>query len=277
MKFQTFRRPYSLAILLGSALAFARCSHETLAGSSVTTGNPTEIQVSFTGENGPTALTGRVDIYGATQVPIPGFQPEPLASIEVAGKQDVLLDADDIKGIADSLWPVGSLEGDSLARFNLVFTGEGQGAILRDLTLRRKAGEFVVEVVSTLARTSEESAADEDQIARLEVGLTALTEYRAFIDPENLLPTRLNYLFLKGTGFAAREEGGHFRFEGLPIGDHFVSYLSVPDTGKGETGIDDSAWVYNLDRPISSGATDTLSLTGVDFQLTLPDIFRTAP
>ena len=71
--------------------------HETVAGSSVTTGNPTEIQVSFTGENGPVALTGRVDVYGATQVPIPGFNPDPLASFDVADKQDFRLASEDCR------------------------------------------------------------------------------------------------------------------------------------------------------------------------------------
>jgi hypothetical protein len=267
MKAFTWRRPYSIAVLLGCALAFARCDHETLAGSSVTTGNPTEIQVSFTGENGPVALSGRVDVYGATQVPIPGFSPDPLASFEVADQQDFRLASEDFASIPDSLWPVGSLEGDSLAHFNLVITGEGQGAIVRNLTLRKKAGEFVVGVASTLAARTKD-------IARMEVGLGVLSEHQAFIDPENLPANRLNYLFVKGTGFAAREEGGTFRFATLPEGDHTASFISLPDPTNTQGHDEDSAYVYNLDHPLSPGTRDTLFHSELDFSLVLPDLYK---
>lgn len=156
------------AMLLGCALVFARCDAGPLAGSSVTTGNPTEIQVSFTDENGPVALAGRVDVYGSTQVPVPGFDSEPLASVEVSGQKDVILKPGHFTAIPDTMWPEGSLEGDSLAHFNLVITGDGKGAILRDMTWRRKAGEFILGSIYTQARKQKAES-------RLEAGLTPLT------------------------------------------------------------------------------------------------------
>src|SRR5688500_10651071 len=97
------RKAAPWAVLVGCALALVRCGNEEVAGSSVTTGNPTEIQVSFTGENGPVAIAGRVEIYAATQIPIPGFRPEPLARHDVNGTAFILT-ASHFEGIADSLW-----------------------------------------------------------------------------------------------------------------------------------------------------------------------------
>lgn len=261
------RRASTWAILLGCGLALVRCGGDRVAGSSVTTGNPTEIQVSFTGENGPVALAGRVEIYAATQVPVPGFRPAPLARREVDGKSFTLT-ASLFEGIADSLWPPGSLEGDSLARFNLAITGGSQGAILRNLAFRLKEGGF----------TLEEGIGTEGAggAVSLKAGLTNLVEYKAFIDPGSLESARHNYLFLLGTGYAAKSDSGKFTFPAIPAGSHPLSFLTLPDR-QFNTGKEDTAEVFGVDKPLVAGKVDTVKADQLEFKLPLPADYRQHP
>lgn len=258
------RKAAAWAILAGCGLALVRCE-DRLAGSSVTTGNPTEIQVGFTGENGPVAISGRVDIYGATQVPIAGFHHEPLATYDVNGKEDFLLNASRFDGIADSLWPMGSKDGDSLVRFNLVVTGVKQGAILRNLVFLLNQGKFML-----MDGSWKEGAGG---VGLVSVGITDLVEYNAVIDPKILSDKRLNYLFLKGTGYSAKSDSGHFRFPGVPMGTHPISFISLPDKGQ-ILDPEDSAYVYGVDKPLVAGRVDTLSATEIDIRFPMPDAFN---
>jgi hypothetical protein len=257
-------RAAALALSLGCGLALLRCDTQ-VAGSSVTTGNPTEIQVSFTGDGQPTALTGRVELYGATQIPVPGFQPEPLASFEVDGKEMFTLKAGDLNGIADSLWALGSKEGDSLVRFNLVVTGEREGAILRDLAYRIKEGEFALQ-------EADSKRVVEDR-ARIVAKINPMTDYQAIIDPSRLDPDRLLFLFLAGTGYAAESDGGFFAFPSLPEGSHSLSFITLPHDQHVVIG-EDTAIVYATDRPVMAGKMDTLAVTAVQFQVPMPDKYK---
>lgn len=265
MKLSSLRnRASAFALSLGCALALWRCDTQ-VAGSSVTTGNPTEIQVSFTGDGQPTALTGWVEVYGATQIPVPGFQPEPLARFQVEDAKDFTLQASDLKAIPDSLWPVGSVEGDSLARFNLVVAGAKEGTILRDLAYRFKAGEFA------------QPEADEKQVAekraRISAEINPMTGYRAFIDLSSFLPNRLSFLFLAGTGYVVESEDGLFAFPGLPEGNHSLSFITLPDEENIFNG-EDTATVFATDRPIEAGKVDTLAVTAVQLQVPMPDKYK---
>lgn len=265
MKLSSLRnRAVAFALSLGCALALLRCDTQ-VAGSSVTTGNPTEIQVSFTGDGQPTALTGRVELYGATQIPVPGFQPEPLATFEVEDAKDFTLKSSDLETIPDSLWPVGSVDGDSLARFNLVVSGAKEGTILRDLAYRFKAGEF--------APPEADGKQVAEKRARISAEINPMTGYQAFIDPASLDPERHTFLFLAGTGYVAESEDGLFAFPGLPEGNHSLSFITLPDEEIILIG-EDTATVFATDRPIETGKVDTLAVTAVQFQVPMPDKYK---
>jgi hypothetical protein len=259
------RKAATWAVLLGCGLALVHCGTERLAGSSVTTGNPTEIQVGFTGENGPVTVAGRVEIYGTTQIPIAGFRTEPLARHNLAGKSTFTLNAGHFEGIADSLWPQGSLQGDSLAHFNLVVIGATQGAILRDMVFRLKEGKFTLKEGTWTAGIGGAVSMTAD--------LTGLIEYKAFINPNTLEATRHNYLFLLGTGYAAKSDNGNFTFPSVPIGMHSLSFLTLPDK-QFNTGNEDTAEVYGVNKPLVSGKIDTVQATRVDFKLPLPADYK---
>ena len=65
---QTKNPMWKLA-LCGLAVAFALARCETqVAGTSVGTGNPTEIQVSFKNDSGSMAVTGTLNVYASTQI-----------------------------------------------------------------------------------------------------------------------------------------------------------------------------------------------------------------
>lgn len=246
MKMDMRRKAATWAILLGCGFALMRCGHEQVAGSSVTTGNPTEIQVSFTGGNGPEAIAGRVEIYAATQVPVPGYRPEPLARHDVNGSTFTLT-ASHFEGIADSLWAEGSRQGDSLRSFNLVITGANQGAIMEDLIFHLGQGGF--------SRASGGWKNQQGVKASLEAGLSGLTAFTATMDTVGLSGRRVHFLFLYGTGFHARNNGGVFEFPAMPAGPHKPYLISIPTREFQSTSPTDSLNVYNLDKVIEAGTT----------------------
>lgn len=244
------RKASAWALALGCALAFVRCADDQVAGSSVTTGNPTEIQVSLTDAGGgPVALSGRVEIYASTQIPIPGFRPEPLARFEVGG-DTFTLDAGRFEGIADSLWAKGSLEGDSLAKFNLVITGADKGAILGDMAYRLKDGKFKLN-----AGTFKAGKAGAAKISALVSGFSA---YQATLDSSILGLRRHHYLFIRGTGYFARSDSARFVFPALPVGSHNPILISIPTKESQATSPQDSVELYSLEKPLATGENPTL-------------------
>jgi hypothetical protein len=259
------RKAAAWAILVGSAFALMHCE-DRVAGSSVTTGNPTEIRVGFTDEGGaPAAIAGRVEVYGATQIPVPGFRPEPLARFDVDGKAELRLMPGDFEGIADSLWPVGSWEGDTLVRFNLVVIGADRGAIVRDLGYLPDSGQFILKDGSWKQ--------GEGRDAVISAGLVDLVGYQAKIDPQRLDPNRFNYLFLIGTPYASKSNDGHFLFPALPDGSHRISFMTLPDKDRNASP-EDTADVYAVDRPLVPGRVDTLSAFDLEFRLPMPDRYK---
>jgi hypothetical protein len=236
------------AALLGCAFALLHCE-DRIAGSSVTTGNPTEIQVGFTGENGPVALSGRVEIFAATQIPVPGFRPEPLARLEVNGTT-FSLKPDHFESIADSMWAKGSVEGDSVARFNLVITASDQGSILRDLGIRLKDRKFSLKDGSFTAGM--------DGAVSMKAGFSAMAAYQVAMDTGSLSLRRLDYLFLYGTGWSATDSAGIFRFPALPAGTYRPSYIGIPTKDSQSQSPTDSVNIYGLDKPIEAGSSSVV-------------------
>ena len=257
-------RRFLPVVLAGCSVAlWWRCEMQT-AGSSVGTGNPTEIKISFTGGSGPAALKGRVDIFAATQIPVPGYRPEPLASIPVDGAMELILRAEILAGIPDSLWPKSSASGDSLYRFNLVVAGDSQGVVLRGLDYRRRSGEF--------ALTAPDLKAKQESGGRwlLDAAMAKLVDAGARIDPEILDPTKKHYLFLAGTNLFALADSGRFEFKSIPEGSYEMSFLSLPL--QHSVGSRDSADVYGLISKLNTSRSDSIEVGDIIEVVPLPPL-----
>lgn len=259
-------RTAAIALSLGCALALLRCDTQ-VAGSSVTTGNPTEIQVSFTGDGQPTALTGRVELYGATQIPVPGFQPEPLASFEVEDTKDFTLKASDLEAIPDSLWPVGSVVGDSLVRFNLVAADGARGLLIKDFAWHPISGGFR----HTGMKTGDEVGG---KALKLSAELEAMTAHAITVHIESLTASHDNYLFIRGSGFVARGDSTAFLFPGLPEGRHQTNFLAIAKPGHGSSGNQDSVSIYDVPVPIDTESRQAVDIGAKVETLPLPSSLK---
>lgn len=260
-------RTLALKVVLGGlaiATALAGCDTQ-LAGSSVGTGNPTEIQLGFKQDGSTTAISGRVDVYAATQVPVPGYSPLPLASIMVTDGKSATLTAKAMGDIKDSLWPKTSTEGDSIYRFNLVVSGSTQGAILTGFGYRKGKGGFSLRAGDAIPPAGE--------AVSVMAALTALVEVKCVIDPLSLNRDKNHYLFLYGTGYSTLGSSGAFSFPALPKGDYAAFLLSLPKgpvTASGE----DSLLIYGTDTRIHSDAENILSVGSIYTSVPLPDSLK---
>jgi hypothetical protein len=265
------KNPSRFISLSGIAIAAAllcRCDMQT-AGSSVGTGNPTEIEVAFTGTDGaPKALTGTVDIYASTQVPVPGFQPEPLRSYVVDGESELVAKAEDFSSIPDSLWPRSSREGDSLYRFNVVVKGITEGAVIKGLGFR--PGKTTFAIPEGLQKDPKLKSA-----VGVHAKITQLVAYTVMMDKGALTEFMDHYLFVAGTGFVAKNDNALFLFPALPKGSYEPSYLAVWQKGHGnQGGSDDSTGVYNLSSSFDTEKQDTLAIGSTRERIYLPSEFR---
>lgn len=252
------------SLALASVIALAHCTDDRLAGSSVTTGNPTEIQVGFTGENGPAALSGRVEIYAATQIPVPGFRPEPLGRFVVVGTSFALT-ANHFANIADSMWAEGSLVGDSLARFNLVFADANSGAILRDMAIRLKDRKFDLKEGTFTPGM--------DGAVSVQTGIKPYAAYEVVMDSVAMSISRFHFLFLQGSPWYAAESTGVFRFPALPLDAYRLSYVAVPNKANAPVSVMDSLSIYTLDRPVQTGSTAVIR-GDAEYRLPVPASYR---
>lgn len=250
------------ALALGAFLGLPCCTDDRVAGSSVTTGNPTEIQVGFTEHGSEVAFSGRVALYGATQIPVPGFQPAPLDSWDLSDAKVFNLTIASLQDIPDSLWPKGSTVGDSLRLFNLVATNSTRGSITRNLAYRVKKKDFA------LPEGSWKPGKREGQ-ALVAAGLTVREKWEAYLKPAAINPTKHNYLYLPGTGFSALSKCGRFEFQSIPTGSHPLAFLT---TGKnfGSSVPEDSVSVYNVTTVVVSGGVETLSINKFLFRVPPP-------
>jgi hypothetical protein len=253
-------------LLLGLALLHIACFEtkapdDVVTGTSTTSGNPTEIQLGFV--DGSIEHAGNVEIYASSQIPVPGFQPDPLLRFQVKGDKEYRLLASDFSSITDSLWPKSSREGDSIFRFNLVVMSDSKGAILHGLGYRPASASFAIP-------DSMKTPGDTEGAVMVWVDLKKRVGYKGFINPLKLNWDKLHFLFIPGTGYYAKSDSGNFDFSGLPEGRYKVNFISVPnkDIALGSTG--DSTNIYFVDRSLSGAAVDTLTITGVEERISLP-------
>ena len=172
---------------LAGALVLS-CGTDRMAGTSVGTGNPTEIEVAFRDDTGaPLSISGDLSVYASTQIPVEGYAPEPLVKLAVSGSDRATLKAGDFRALADSLWPKGSRNGDVYA-FNVVVTGESRGAIVRGLTWRKDLNRFVLR--------AEDPKIDEGvEKASIKGPLVQLVAFQGTVDTTNFSMISITTIF----------------------------------------------------------------------------------
>jgi hypothetical protein len=247
---------------LAAACAFFACDLQT-AGTSVGTGNPTEIEVAFKNDSGSVYITGTMEVYAATQIPVPGFSPDPLIRMPVSGASHAALQAEALAALADSLWPATSVE-NGLYRFNVVVTGEAEGSVIKGFVFRKDSGDFVLE-------PKYEKTPRNPGSALVKGGMEKLVSIACAIDTTDLLSNFDDYLFLYGTGFKTKEAEGGFIFPSIPKGEYDAFLLSLPGKGQGGIGVDDSLYVYGLSTGIAADKPNVLTLAGVQATVPTPE------
>ena len=254
------KRIFGYLAAAGAAVLFSQCELQ-LAGSSVGTGNPTEMKLGFAENGSPTSFTGKVDLFGSTQIPVPGFDTLPLASFQVDGKQELVLGAKDLKAIPMASWPKGSREGDSLFRFNLVATGTVRGAILAGLVWK---GSNLVK--GGFAIDSQVVKRDNGK-AGIDVGLRGLVEFRGRLPEDEVMPEMAHFLFIYGTGYFTEMKGNEFAFQGIPEDKIAPAFIRLP-LESSSSG--DSTFVYGFKSSLNAGTTDTLEIKGIVENVPIP-------
>ena len=229
---------------LAGALVLACCA-DRVAGTSVGTGNPTEIEVAFQDDTGaPLSISGDLSVYASTQIPVEGYAPEPLVKRTVSGSDRATLDARDFKDLADSLWPKGSRNGNQYA-FNVVVTGENRGAIVRGLTWRKDLNKFVLR--------EQDAKIDEGvRKASIKGPLVPLVAFEGTVDTVNFSKYLDYHLFVYGTGYVAKVENGEFKLPVLPNQKYEGFLLGLPKANQPASG-DDSTSVFALTTSLDSG------------------------
>lgn len=260
------RFPHKTALVaFAAALAFWNCEQQ-MAGSSVGTGNPTEIEVAFTDDGGSLPLTGRMEVFASTQIPVPGFSHGPLISKSLSDQTHMNLSAADFQALQDSLWPKSSIEGESTFRFNVVVTGDSLGAVLKGLGFEKKSGTFSLRAEDSMTVRNENTAVVRGVVA-------PLVEIRARMDKESLHPEKNHFLFVYGTSFYALGDTGLFVFPKLPLGEYEGFMLSI---GKDIVSIGDadSIFIYNTTAPIASGKEMHLDRGSIQDSIPIPDSLK---
>lgn len=261
-----FQAAACLAALALAALTSSGCDGR-IAGTSVGTGNPTEIQVGFRDSSGtPTPVTGSLQVYASTQIPVPGFSPQPLLSVDLAGASSASLKAEAFRGLADSLWPKGSVENGAYA-FNIVVAGQERGAILKGFAFRKEGLRFVLP-------DADSGAAKLGDAVQLNQTVAPLTDIICSIDTNTISPTWDNYLFLYGTGYAAKGVSGKFVFHGLPQASHQVFLISLPRKDDPNGTAIDSLYVYGVSTGIVSSTVNALKVGEIQAIVPTPDSLK---
>jgi hypothetical protein len=244
-------------------LALAGCD-ERLAGTSVGTGNPTEIQVGFKdGTGSPVKVTGTLEVYASTQIPVPGYSTKPLLSYPLSGGTSGGIAADDFARLPDSLWSKASADSGTVYRFNVVVAGAQSGTILKDIGFNKSSREFELP-------SEYEDALKEGGKARITGVLAPLVQARCIIDAETLSADRKNYLYIPGTGYTALGEGGRFTFAALPMGKYEPLLVSLPFDSHNTSG-EDSVAVFRLSAAIETGTESTVAVGVRAATIALPD------
>lgn len=249
---------------LAGAFVLSGCA-DRMAGTSVGTGNPTEIEVAFRDDSGaPVSITGDLSVYASTQIPVEGYAPEPLVKVPVSGADRATLKAADFEALADSLWPKGSRNGDVCA-FNVVVTGESRGGILKDFTWDKSENEFV-------PRNADPKPDVGAKTAIINGRLVPLVEFQGTVDTTNFSPAYNHFLFIYGTGYVSKVSQGRFLLPGLPQDKHQGFLIALPQKDQLLVG-NDSTYVFSLTSSLESGTTSTAK-SQVHDRVLLPDSLR---
>lgn len=246
LKFRSGLLPALATFALGVYGCFTTESPKTdLAGTSVSTGNPGSVKISFKEGDSPTVFSGKLEIFGATQVPLPDLKPGPLALLTVDTATSAVLSPDKLHSIADSAWPSTSKEGDSIYRFNVVISDPQRATILRDLAYLRKSRK-VISMDSLKSDADSNGVLDRDAPLVPLVKITAITKSQSIANYDR-------YLFIMGTGFIAEGDSANkYTFPSLPGGIHDLKWLTVWKKGLGPASNYDSLLAYDLRVPFST-------------------------
>ena len=247
--------------LIASVLMLA-CCEDQVAGTSVGTGNPTEIQVSFRDDSDrAVSLTGALRIYASTQVPVSGYRPEPLLTVPLSGSVSASLKPVHFSGLTDSLWPQGSIS-EGVLWFNVVILGADRGAILSGLGYRKATADFIV-------KAQTEVSLGQTGIATRRLRVAPLVAFRGSVDTAAFSPALDYHLFLYGTGFTAKVNHGAFEIPGMPDGSYQAFLLSLPKPDGTSSG-GDSATVFETSAALQAVGSQ-LSRGTIHARIALPD------
>lgn len=220
--------------------ACLRNAGQEVTSTSVTTGNPSGIRIAFRKDSIPVALNGKIEIFASDQIPVSGYSPNPLISIVLIGDSIVEIENQWIESIPDSLWPTESIEGDSIRRINAVISSDSLGSILKGITFQKsKVGFRFFKSNTPLTQVGFYS--------ELPADLNRLTDYITKTDTNRLSFSSLAvyHLFIYGTGFTAKGEGGVFKIPRLPLGQHEAFLISLPGR-EHQTSGRDSTSIFTL-------------------------------
>jgi hypothetical protein len=267
LRSQLDRMPKAWRAALGglAGALFLSCCVDRVAGTSVGTGNPTEIEVAFKDESGgDLSITGDLSVYASTQIPVEGYAPQPLVKVPVSDADRATLKAGDFKDLADSLWPKGSRNGDIFS-FNVVVTGESQGAIVRGLTWRKDLDKFGL-------RDGDPKIDEGVMKASIKGPLVPLVAFQGTVDTATFGILNDYHLFLYGTGYASRLSHGAFVFPKVPM-EKLKAFLLVLPKKENLSSDIDSTPVFSLTGFLEAGISNPV-VGAFHEQVLLPDSLR---
>lgn len=229
------------------------------------TQNLTKAQFLFQAGGEPKPFTGSLELYASTQIPVPGFRPEPLASFPIASVDEFALDSTAFTGIPDSLWPARSVFGDSLVKFNVLMAGKDSGSLLTGFLFNRQN--------KTFARSVNEIVQTNDKTLTSYVDLRHYDTLSIHIDPETLSPASINYFFVYGSPIIGKADtAGNFQLN-APQGTYSLSWLPIEGpNGIGST--QDSAWIYKLRYEATTGIPMENAISSIIGVVALPDSLK---
>ncbi len=269
----TVKNPTRLnrSVLFLAALLFLACiagqNSVDISSTSVSTGNPVGLTFHFEKGSHPIALTGTMDIYAATQIPVPGYRPDPLLRIRLDNTDTARLDATVLAAIPDTLWLNNTGMKDSLLNFNVVLTGDSEGAILQGFSFDKRRGLIISPATSEGERTFHaEVSSLVDYVGHLRLDSTGLSTHRFDF-----------YLFIFGTGYYAKGIGHQasevdtilFTIPKLPAGQHDAFVLLFPNPAYAPLSHSDSTAILNLESPFRTDS-DSLRVVSVFKLVKLP-------
>jgi hypothetical protein len=220
-------------------------------------------RISFSAGGRPFSFTGNLELYASTQLPVPGFRPEPLKSFSLVGVNDFDLDSSAFGEISDSLWSAGSAFGDSIVLFNIFVAGKDSGSFLPGFAFHRRKKSF--------ARSIGGSGAAENRLAS-NAELLPYDGMTVRMNPERLSPDNPAYLFVPGSGIVGRSDSGTFLLS-APRGKYALTLIFVPGPDH-STGLNDSVGLYNLRYEAATGTPSENAMSGVSGLVAVPDSFK---